>query len=246
MEHTQSTQPPKRYANMWGILLTAAIMLLWAVLVGVNIAGTWPKSAPVTVNVTVVDTLGQFTPAEIDSLQARVARTAMAMMRDSAAAGDTLRTHLLAWSIPIVGVSWDYRLLLISVWFGALGSLLHAGASFVTFAGNRKLVASWTLWYIGRPLLGAGLATVFYVVMRAGLATTTGAPLANVSHFTVAAAAALVGLFTERATSKLREVFDALFPTREKDQHSDALGRDRRDRRNPGEVVDSREGAGGP
>ena len=87
-------------------------------------------------------------------------------------------------------------------------------------------MASWVPWYIVRPLLGAGLATVFYVVMRAGLATTAGVPLANVSHFTVAAAAALVGLFTQRATLKLSEVFDALFPPREGAQHTDALGGD--------------------
>ncbi|WP_425152553.1 hypothetical protein [Candidatus Palauibacter sp.] len=46
------------------------------------------------------------------------------------------------------------------------------------------------------------------------------------SHYTVAAAAALVGLFTHRATLKLKDVFDALFPPREGDQHADALGRD--------------------
>ena len=52
--------------------------------------------------------------------------------------------------------------------------------------------------------------------------------MANVSHFTVAAAAALVGLFTHRATLKLREVFDAIFPPREGGQHADSLGGDER------------------
>ena len=223
---TKSTRPPKRYVTRCGTILTAVVMLVWGTLVIVNIAGAWPTSTPSTVDVRVVDTLGQVTPAEIDSLQARIARGALATMRQSAEASDTIRVYAVVRRIDIVGVSWDYRLLLISVWFGALGSLLHAGSSFVSFAGNRQLVASWVPWYIVRPLLGAGLATVFYVVMRAGLATTAGVPLANVSHFTVAAAAALVGLFTQRATLKLREVFDALFPAREGDQHADALSGD--------------------
>jgi len=220
----RSSQPPKLYVTRWGTLFTAVFMLGWGALVITNITGAWPRSpTPATIDVTVVDTLGQITPSEIDSLQARVANAALAAMRESAATGDTIRMYAVVRRIDIVGVSWDYRLLLISVWFGALGSLLHAGSSFASFAGNRQLVASWVPWYIVRPLLGAGLATVFYVVMRAGLATTAGVPLANVSHFTVAAAAALVGLFTQRATLKLREVFDALFPPREGGQHADAL-----------------------
>ena len=222
-----SNQPPKRYVTRLGTVLTALIMLAWGVLVIVNIAGAWPKSlTPSTIDVRVVDTVGQVTPSEIDSLQARVARSALVAVRESAATSDTIRIHAIVRRIDIIGVSWDYRLLLIAVWFGALGSLLHAGSSFASFAGNRQLVASWVPWYIIRPILGAGLATIFYVVMRAGLATTAGVPLANVSHFTVAAAGALVGLFTQRATLKLREVFDALFPPRDGDQHADALSAD--------------------
>ena len=223
---TQSSQLPKRYVTWFGTISTAVLLLAWGSLVIVNIVEAWPTSTPATVDVTVVDTLGQVTPAEIDSLQARVGRAATTMVRQAVEASDTIEVYVVLWRIDIVGVSWDTRLLLISLWFGALGSLLHAGASFATFAGNRQLVASWVPWYIVRPLLGAGLAAVFYVVLRAGFATTGGAPVANVSHFTVAAAAALVGLFTQRATVKLREVFDAVFPPREKDQHSDGLAGD--------------------
>ena len=221
---TQSSRPPKRYVTRWGTILTAVLLLIMGVLVIANIAGAWPTSGPVTVDVRVVDTLDTVTPAEIDSLQTRIARAAVAMMRDSAEASDTIRTYAVVRRIDIVGVSWDFRMLLISLWFGALGSLLHAASSFVSFVGNRQLVASWLPWYIVRPLLGAGLASVFYVVVRAGLATTGGMPWADVSHFTVAAAAALVGLFTHRAMLKLKDVFDALFPPQEGDQHADALG----------------------
>ena len=214
---TQNSRPPKRYVTRLGAILTAVLLLSMGILVIANIMGAWPASVPATADVSAVDTPRAVTPAENDSPQARIARS------DS---GDTIRIYSVVRRIDIVGVSWDYRLLLISLWFGALGSLLHAGSSFVSFVGNRQLVASWLPWYIVRPLLGAGLAAVSYVVARAGLATTGGVPLADVSHFTVAAAAALVGLFTDRATLKLRDVFDALFPRRVGDEHADALGGD--------------------
>ena len=224
---TQSSRPPRRYVTRWGMILTAILLLAVGGLVIANIAGAWPTAGPVTVDVRLVDTLDTVTPAEIDSLQTRIARAAVSMVRDSAMATDTIRTYAVVRRIDIVGVSWDFRMLLISLWFGALGSLLHAASSFVSYVGNRQLVASWLPWYIVRPLLGAGLASVFYVVVRAGLATTGGMPLADVSHFTVAAAAALVGLFTHRAMLKLKDVFDALFPPREGDQRTaDALGDD--------------------
>ena len=194
------------------------------VLVIANIAGAWPTSMRPTVDVRVVDTLNTDGEAEIDAVRERVATEALAMIRDSIEASDTIRIHAGVRHFDIVGASWDYRLLLISLWFGALGSLLHAGSSFASFVGNRQLLGSWLPWYIVRPFLGAGLAAVFYVVVRAGLATTGGMPLADVSHFTVAAAAALVGLFTHRATVKLGEVFDAIFPPREGNQHADTLG----------------------
>ena len=223
----RSQRPPKRYVTKWGTIFTALLFLGMGVLVIANIVGVWPRSVPASIDVRFVDTLSTVTPAEIDSLEVRIAREALATIRDSTEAGDTIRTYLVVQRIDTVGAPWDFRLLLIALWFGALGSLLHAGSSFVTFAGSRQLVVSWLPWYIVRPLLGAGLAVVFYVVMRAGFGTAGGAAPVDMSHYTVAAFAALVGLFTHRATLKLKDVFDALFPPREGDQHADALGKDK-------------------
>lgn len=223
----RSQRPPKRYVTRVGTISTALVFLGIGVLVIVNIMGAWPTSVPASIDVTLVDTVSTATPAEIDSLEARVAREALARIHDAIEAGDTLRTYLVVRRIDTVGAPWDFRLLLIALWFGALGSLLHAGSSFVTYAGGRELVVSWLPWYIVRPLLGAGLAVVFYVVMRAGFGTAGGTAPLDMSHYTVAAFAALVGLFTHRATIKLKEVFDALFPLKEDDRHADALGRRR-------------------
>ena len=124
---TQSSQLPKRYVTWFGTISTAVLMLGWGALVIVNIVEAWPTTIPATVDVTVVDTLGQVTPTEIDSLQARVGRAATTIVRQSVEASDTIRVYAVVWRTDIVGVSWDTRLLLISLWFGALGSLLHAG-----------------------------------------------------------------------------------------------------------------------
>lgn len=106
----------------------------------------------------------------------------------------------------------EVRLLVIALLFGALGSWLHASASFVSFVGARRFKMSWTWWYIVRPFIGGGLGLLFYMVLRAGLVTTEAAPQ-SISQFGVAALAGLAGLSTEQATKKLREVFDAMFKT---------------------------------
>ena len=187
LQFIRSQRPPKRYVTKLGTILTALLFLSIGVLVIANIVGAWPMSVPTSVDVRFVDTLSTVTPAEIDSLEVRVARAALAMIRDSTEAGDTIRTYVFWRRIDTIGAPWDFRLLLIALWFGALGSLLHAGSSFVSFAGNRQLVVSWLPWYIVRPLLGAGLAAVFYVVMRAGFGTAGGAAPVDLSHYTVAA-----------------------------------------------------------
>ncbi len=96
----------------------------------------------------------------------------------------------------------------------AVGSFVHAATSFVTYAGNRTLRRSWIVWYFFRTLIGIALATVVYLVVRAGFfANATGAT--EVSPFGVAAIAGLAGLFSKQATDKLEEVFDVMFKTSE-------------------------------
>ena len=222
----RSKQPPKRYVTKLGTILTALLFLVIGVLVLANIIGAWPTSSPTSVDVRFVDTLSTVTPSEIDSLEVRVAREALAMVREATEAGDTIHTYVFWWRFDTIGAPWDFRLLVIALWFGALGSLLHAGSSFVRYAGNRQLIVSWLPWYIVRPFLGAGLAAVFYVVMRAGIGTAGGAAPIDMNHYTVAAFAALVGLFTHGATVKLKDVFDALFPPRDGAGDADPLRED--------------------
>ena len=102
------------------------------------------------------------------------------------------------------------------IWFvfvmGALGSYVHAAASFATFTGNRQLVSSWTWWYLLRPWVGALLAVLAYFIFGGGL--TAEKDTGNL--FKIAAYSGLVGLFAEQATIKLSEIFDMLFKPSEK------------------------------
>jgi hypothetical protein len=92
----------------------------------------------------------------------------------------------------------------------AIGSLVHATLSFVTYVGNNSFRRSWVAWYLLRVFTGVGLSLIVYLVMRAGLLAGTGAPQ-NTNLFGVAAIGSLTGLFSKQAVDKLREVFDVTF-----------------------------------
>jgi hypothetical protein len=101
--------------------------------------------------------------------------------------------------------------LLLAILAGALGSFVHSIGSFADFAGNQRLISSWTWWYITRPFLGAALAVIFYAVLRGGFMTGTPADSKSVNPFGVIAIGALVGMFADKASDKLGEIFDTLF-----------------------------------
>jgi hypothetical protein len=119
----------------------------------------------------------------------------------------------------------ETRLLLIVIVAGALGSFVHAATSFATFLGNRSLKPSWTLWYFLRPLIGAGIALIFYFLVRGGLLLLVQSPqsYSDISPFGIAAVASLAGMFSKQATDKLREVFDSLFKSAGDNQRDDKL-----------------------
>src|SRR4051794_1997790 len=66
----------------------------------------------------------------------------------------------------------ETQLLLLAMAAGALGSYIHAAKSFADYAGNKRLVASWTWFYVLLPCAGVGLALVFYAVIRGGFLPT--------------------------------------------------------------------------
>jgi hypothetical protein len=93
---------------------------------------------------------------------------------------------------------------------GALGGLLHSLRSLSTYVGERYLFRSWLLYYLALPLVGAVLATIAYIVLRAGL-LPGGASDAQPDPYGIAGISALVGLFSAQTVEKLRVVFSTLF-----------------------------------
>jgi hypothetical protein len=93
---------------------------------------------------------------------------------------------------------------------GALGGFIHCLRSLAKYVGNRQLRWSWAAFYILLPLIGALGGIVFYVVLRAGLFSPSTS-IDQASPFGFAAVAALVGLFSEQAMEKLRQIAGNVF-----------------------------------
>ena len=118
----------------------------------------------------------------------------------------------------------DIRLLLIAPLAGALGAYVHLATSFADYAGNERLTASWTWWYVFRPFIGMALAEIVYLAIRGGFFSAEAAGTPNaINPYGIAAVAALTGLFSRQATDKLREVFETLFRTEHEVERKDAL-----------------------
>ena len=96
---------------------------------------------------------------------------------------------------------------------GALGATLHALGSLVAFAGNGKFSDSWTLWYLAQPLRGAVLSAGFFWLIQGGLMGGLGSSDVPSNSMAMMGATFLVGLFSDPAIEKLREVFEVLFRT---------------------------------
>ena len=102
---------------------------------------------------------------------------------------------------------------------GFLGSMIHVGSSFVSYVGCGKLKRNWLLWYIVKPFTGAGIGIIFYFVVKAGILNFNGSESANPHGLIMLAV--LAGLFTDKATLKLEEIFTALFHP--KDERTDKI-----------------------
>jgi hypothetical protein len=82
------------------------------------------------------------------------------------------------------------------------------------YVGNRNLVLSWVPKYLLLPFCGAILAVLFYFVVRGGFFS----PRANSMHtsqYGFCALACMVGLFSEQAVLKLKQIAETVFMTTE-------------------------------
>jgi hypothetical protein len=107
-------------------------------------------------------------------------------------------------------ISTDIQLFVVVALAGALGALMHSMRSLAYYVGHRELRWRWIPYYLITLLLGAGLATIIYIVFRGGL-FSSGTGNQSVNPYGFAAVAALTGLFTEQALEMLRKVASDFF-----------------------------------
>lgn len=121
--------------------------------------------------------------------------------------------------VSLFGVTWkmsdEERLLILVMTAGALGSLVHALRSAYWYVGNRNLVRSWVPKYLLLPFCGSILAVLFYFIVRGGFFSPQSNSM-HTSQYGFCAMACLVGLFSEQAVLKLKQVADTVFMTTER------------------------------
>ena len=109
-----------------------------------------------------------------------------------------------------LSLSRDQQFFVVVALAGVIGAMLHGLRSLSTYIGERYLFRSWIAYYSLLPLVGGLLATIVYLVLRAGLlpgSTASSQP----DPYGIAAIAVLVGLFSAQAAEKLKAVFETLF-----------------------------------
>jgi hypothetical protein len=114
------------------------------------------------------------------------------------------------WEITL-----EVQLVLLVLFTGAFGSSVYALKSIADFIGIKDLCESWFTFYLVQPWEGAGIAFLFYMVMRGGLLTGSAADVKAINPFGITALAALVGAFSDKALAKLRDVAEALFAAKD-------------------------------
>ncbi len=119
-----------------------------------------------------------------------------------------------------VKTTYEQNIMIIALICGALGSQIHALASYASNVGKVRFRTAWISWYLFRLPLGALLAIVFYFAIRGGLVLLVNSDqTAPIKLDGIAGVSMLVGLFTEQASHKLKELFDTLFATNHSDKH---------------------------
>lgn len=119
----------------------------------------------------------------------------------------TAKFSYFSWQLSLPR---DQQFFIIVALAGVIGAMLHGLRSLSRYIGERYLFRSWIPYYILLPLVGGILATIVYLVLRAGLlpgATSASQP----DPYGISAIAALVGLFSAQAAEKLKAVFETLF-----------------------------------
>ena len=105
----------------------------------------------------------------------------------------------------------ETQLLLVMIIAGAIGACVFSLFAIAHHLGAQKdFDVQWQAWYYLRPFVGAGLAMIFYFLVRGGV-LAIGANLQGLNLIVVAGLSALVGMFSEQALHKLQDLADTTF-----------------------------------
>jgi IPT/TIG domain len=119
----------------------------------------------------------------------------------------TAKFSYFGWNVTLTR---DQQFFVVTAFAGVIGAMLHGLRSMSTYVGERYLFRSWIPYYILLPIVGGLLATIVYLVLRAGLLPGAGTS-SQPDPYGITAVGALVGLFSAQAAEKLKAVFETLF-----------------------------------
>lgn len=103
-----------------------------------------------------------------------------------------------------------WLLILMAAFCGALGASLHGLRSFAAYVGSRQFMSSWAMWYFALPFVGGILGPLIFLVFRGNLVGDAQS-VDTADWLTVAALAALSGLFADKALDKLKQIVEVVF-----------------------------------
>ena len=204
--------PGGEYVPLSGIIGLTAYLALAIVLCLYGLIVFWPTPIPGG------PSAGQ-TNSSSEQINSTTSPPSSAAASPSSTVAATARTTPTTTPAPSPGKAkafgfvfevWDeVRLLWIVILAGALGSLIHALRSVYWYVGNRNLVRSWLAKYLVMPFAGSALSVMFYFVIRGGFFSPQS-DFSQTSPFGFAALSAMVGLFSEQAVLKLKQVAETV------------------------------------
>lgn len=128
------------------------------------------------------------------------------------------------WRVAHLFGSPELELFTLFACFGAIGAAVCGLASLAKFLGTRRFDSTWVLFYFTRPVIGAALGPLFYVVLRGGL-FGQGSDWDDVNVFGYAAVSTLVGFCATEAMENLRAIGSSFFRRKKVAETSPVLKR---------------------
>lgn len=235
----ESGQPKEMYVGKIGIALTAVFLIFFTVFLFYCLIQFWPETPSEESVSAVAETAPtEETPSTAEEIPApqekeppvigeveTTGEEERASTEEAATQPEKMKAQEKAkvetpekdvYQVPKVSFFWakipisdEARLLVLIALGGAIGAMVRALRSFSWYVGHRKLMRSWLAMYFLLPLVGATIGLVFYLVIRGGFFSTS-ATIRDTSPYGFVALAALVGLFSEQAVLKLKEIAELM------------------------------------